>query len=213
MQLLEKDLAIAESNLRTAKTMMEHSSRMFKRGYVSELEVEGNEFAVKQGELELALKNTEIDVLEAIHESEGVRDAGKRIEGSRGKARGGQGGIRSRGGATAAAQKSNSRNCVITAQSSGMVIHPSAAQWKEQPDIEEGANVREDQVLLVIPDLSKMQVKVGVHESKVDRIRTGMPAKIELQDITAAGSVFSIATVTRPAGWWTGNVVKYGHDH
>ena len=90
-----------------------------------------------------------------------------------------------------------------------MVILPSAAEWKETPDIEEGAVVREDQVLLMMPDLSKMQVKVGIHESNVDRIKPGMAAKVMLPDATIAAEVSSVASVTRPAGWWTGNVVKY----
>ena len=90
-----------------------------------------------------------------------------------------------------------------------MVIFPSAAEWKETPDIEEGARVREQQTLLMIPDVSKMQVKVGVHESKVGRLRVGMPAQVQLQDMTLVGEIDSIAEVTRPAGWWTGNMVKY----
>lgn len=62
-------------------------------------------------------------------------------------------------------------NCVVVAEVGGMVIYPTAAEWKEQPDIEEGATVREDQVLLIIPDLKQMQVKIGVHESKVDQVK------------------------------------------
>ena len=69
--------------------------------------------------------------------------------------------------------------------------------------------MREQQTLLMIPDLSKMQVKVGVHESKVGRLRLGMPARVELQDSSLVGDVDEIAEVTRPAGWWTGNMVKY----
>ena len=57
--------------------------------------------------------------------------------------------------------KSNSKNCIIKSEAEGMVIFPSAAEWKETPDIEEGAVVREQQTLLMIPDVSKMQVKVG----------------------------------------------------
>ena len=98
---------------------------------------------------------------------------------------------------------------MIRAKSEGMVIFPSAAEWKETPDIEEGAVVREQQTLLMIPDLTKMQVKVGVHESKVGRLRLGMRAKVELQDSSLFGEVDEIAEVTRPAGWWTGNMVKY----
>jgi multidrug efflux pump subunit AcrA (membrane-fusion protein) len=89
------------------------------------------------------------------------------------------------------------------------VIYPSAAAWKRTPDITEGATVRKDQVLLLMPDLTKMQVKVGIHESIVDRIKPGMPAKVTLPEQTLTGKVSSVASVTKPAGWWTGNVVKY----
>ncbi|MEO1973113.1 MAG: hypothetical protein ABGX07_16250, partial [Pirellulaceae bacterium] len=90
-----------------------------------------------------------------------------------------------------------------------MVIYPSAAAWKNSPDITEGATVRKDQVLLLMPDLSKMQVKVGIHESIVERIKPGLRTRVTLPDITLDAEVSSVATVTRPAGWWTGNVVKY----
>ena len=60
-----------------------------------------------------------------------------------------------------------------------------------------------------MPDLDKMQVKVGIHESVVDRLRVGMKAEVNLPDMNIEGTVKSISTVTRPAGWWTGNVVKY----
>jgi multidrug efflux pump subunit AcrA (membrane-fusion protein) len=61
----------------------------------------------------------------------------------------------------------------------------------------------------MIPDVDQMQVKVGIHESKVERLHVGMKAKIQLQELTLEGEVSEIAEVTRPAGWWTGNLVKY----
>jgi multidrug efflux pump subunit AcrA (membrane-fusion protein) len=36
-----------------------------------------------------------------------------------------------------------------------------------------------------------------------------MIARITLPDQKLEGEVSSVASVTRPAGWWTGNVVKY----
>jgi multidrug efflux pump subunit AcrA (membrane-fusion protein) len=97
----------------------------------------------------------------------------------------------------------------MKAERSGLVIYPSAAAWKKAPEIEEGATVHRDQTLLLMPDLSKMQVKVGIHESVVDRIKPGLAARVTLQNKTHDGEVSSVASVTRPAGWWTGNVVKY----
>jgi len=77
------------------------------------------------------------------------------------------------------------------------------------PDITEGANVRKDQVLLLMPDLTKIQIKVGIHESIVERVHAGLKAIVTLPDRTLEAKVSKVATVTRPAGWWTGNVVKY----
>ena len=99
--------------------------------------------------------------------------------------------------------------CVVKADRSGLVIYPSAAAWKDAPDIAEGVNVRKDQVLLLMPDLSKMQVKVGIHESIIDRITPGLAAIVTLPDRMLEAEVSSVSPVTRPAGWWTGNVVKY----
>ncbi len=48
---------------------------------------------------------------------------------------------------------------------------------QNQSTIEEGARVREFQNVIRLPDLSSMQVKVLVHESKVDRVRPGNELK------------------------------------
>jgi multidrug efflux pump subunit AcrA (membrane-fusion protein) len=60
-----------------------------------------------------------------------------------------------------------------------------------------------------MPDLSQMQVKLGIHESVIDRVRPGLEAIVTLPDRTLTAKVSEVASVTRPAGWWTGNVVKY----
>jgi HlyD family secretion protein len=85
----------------------------------------------------------------------------------------------------------------------------SDKQWENAPEIEEGATVHKDQILLLMPDLSQMQVKVGIHESVIDRVQEGMTASVTLPSRTLEGTVSYVAAITRPAGWWTGNVVKY----
>lgn len=99
--------------------------------------------------------------------------------------------------------------CVIRSDRSGLVIYPTAEQWKDTPDIAEGATVHNHQVLLLMPDLSKMQVKVGIHESMIELIKPGMSARVTLPDKTLNGDVSAVASVALPAGWWTGNIVKY----
>lgn len=208
LKTLQKDLAIAESHLRSAKNVLEHSQRMFRKGYVSQLEVEGSEFTVVQAELELEVKQTEIDALERFTKAKQLETLQSALKAAEAKLASDQAALDLEK-ARLDREEEQLKNCVIVADTGGMVIFPSAAQWKETPDIEEGAVVREDQVLLMIPDLTQMQVKVGIHESKVDSIKPGMAARVVLQRATINGNVFSVASVTRPAGWWTGNVVKY----
>lgn len=208
MMNLEKDLAIAESSLRTAQNMLVHATMMHERGYRSDLEMDERRFAVQQARWSVDLKKTEISVL---------RDYTRKMEletlrGDLAAARAEFSASDERAFADAARRDraiEELEHCVVRAPRSGMVIYPSAAAWENAPDIEEGATVHKDQVLLLMPDLSKMQVKVGVHESIVDRVRPGLPARIRVPDRTLEAVVSTVSSVARPAGWWTGNVVKY----
>jgi HlyD family secretion protein len=208
LKSLERGLKIAETNLLTAKKMLNHTQTMFKRGYVTDLEVEGNAFTVTQAELELKVIQTEVDVLNKYTKEMRLETLNGNLKASKSKLQADEAGL-AMDKARLDRAKEELENCVIKAQRSGLVIYPSAAAWKETPDIAEGVNVRKDQVLLLMPDLTKMQVKVGIHESVVDRIKVGQPARVTLPDGILDGTVSFVSPVTRPAGWWTGNVVKY----
>ena len=43
----------------------------------------------------------------------------------------------------------------------------------------------------------------------MDRMTKGSPAEVTLNKTTYDGEVSYVASVAQPAGWWTGNVVKY----
>ncbi|RMF44056.1 MAG: hypothetical protein D6753_03530 [Planctomycetota bacterium] len=208
LQALEKELAAHRRNLQTARKMYERSKSLFRQGYVTQLEVEGNAFTVTQAELELKVKETEIRVLKEFTRAMQLETLRGNLTASQSKLAADQAGLameikrRDR-----AAQELE--DCVIRAEKSGLVIYPSAASWKSTPDITEGATVRKDQVLLLMPDLSQMQVKLGIHESVIDRVKPGLEAIVTLADRTLRAEVSEVASVTRPAGWWTGNVVKY----
>ena len=204
----EAAMAIAASNLRSAEKMLEHSELLFKRGYVTELELAGNKFTVTQADLEFQVTQTEIAVLEKYTKAMELESLNGTLTSRRSKLEADRAGL-------AMDQSRRDRaleeleNCVIRAEKPGLVIYPTAAAWKEQPDITEGGRVVKDQVLLIMPELLKMQIKVGIHESIIDRIKPDLVANIALPETTLRAKVSSVAAVTRPAGWWTGNVVKY----
>ena len=208
LKSLLRGLAIAERNLHTAKETFDQSEDLFTHGYVTKLEVEAKAFSVTQAELELKVRITEIEVLKKYTREMRLETLNGNLIANKSKLEADLAGL-AMDESRLARVREELACCVIKAESSGMVIYPSAAEWKETPDIAEGVSVRKDQVLLLMPDLSKMQVKVGIHESIVDRIKPGLIAKVTLPDQTLEGKVASVATVTKPAGWWTGNVVKY----
>jgi multidrug efflux pump subunit AcrA (membrane-fusion protein) len=208
LESLEKQLESAKRNLRVARKMLDRSEALFKQGYVTELEVQGNAFTVTQAELELKVKETEIKVLEEYTRQMRLEELHGNLTAGRSKLAADEAGLDMEMKRLKRAEEELAA-CVIRAEKGGLVIYPSAAAWKRTPDITEGATVRKDQVLLLMPDLTKMQVLVGIHESMVDSVRPGLPARVTLPDRTLDAEVTSVASVTKPAGWWTGNVVKY----
>lgn len=205
---LQKDLAVAESRLLNTRNRLKHSRMMSRSEYASELEVEEKEFASEQAEMNVGLIKTQIEVLENYTRKEEL----VRLNGALNVSK-----------ATweadveqALADKKRLERaqeelalCTIVADRAGLVIYPNSEDWENAPKIEEGGTVNKDQTLLLMPDLTQMQVKVGIHESVIDRLSPGMEANITLNRESLSGKVTYVAAVAKPAGWWTGNVVKY----
>ena len=219
LMTMEKNLAIAEQSLVTAENMLTHAQAMSERGYVSNLEVEEKTFAVQQSKLAKEVIETDIRVLKEFTQKEEL----ERLQGNWRAA------VAEYKAAAERAKMDGIRRdlavdelalCVVKADKPGMVIHPTTEAWKSTPDIEEGASVHKEQTLLLMPDLGRMQAKVGVHESVIDRLKPGLSAVVRLPDLTLTGTVKKVATVAQPTGWWSGNTVKYdtiidlpaGHD-
>ena len=205
---LEKSRAITESNLRNARNRLSHTRMMARSEYKSELDVEEKEFIVAQAERQLKLTETRINVLKKFTKAQQLAQLNGDLKSAQA--------LHQADVERAYADRERLKRaqeelefCVIKAPRAGMVIYPGDKQWENAPEIEEGATVHKDQVLLLIPDLSQMQVKVGIHESVIDRMREGMTASVTLPSRTLEGTVSYVAAITRPAGWWTGNVVKY----
>ena len=181
---------------------------MFNQGFVTLLEVESNEFTVVRAKLELEVVETELHVLEKYTRNMRLETIRGSLAAAKSKKEADESGLAMDEGRRDRAIK-ELEYCVIKAKKPGLVIYPSSAAWKDTPDVTVGAGVRRDQTLLLMPDLTKMQVKVGIHESLISRVHVGMAARVSLANYELEGKVSSVASVARPAGWWTGNVVKY----
>ncbi len=204
----EKSVAISEANLKASRKMLLRSGGLFKQGFVTELEVQSQSLTVEQARLELIVNRTRLDVLKRFTRA-------MELETRRGALTAGYSYVKRDEAELAMNLSRRTRaeeeltNCVIRASRGGLVIYPLPSPWKDEPEITEGVSVRYDQVLLLMPDLSQMQIKVGIHEEMIERVKVDLPATVVLPDLTLEAKISSVASVTRPSAWWTGNMVKY----
>ena len=99
---------------------------------------------------------------------------------------------------------------VIKAPTSGLVVYPGnqgggGMGRSDRDRVEEGATVREHQLLISLPDTSEMTVLVSVHESSIDKIRLGQPAEVGIDaigDRSFLGKVTFIAPLPDSQNQW-----------
>lgn len=70
-------------------------------------------------------------------------------------------------------------SCTIRAPHDGYVVY--ANNRRRDPEVYEGAPVRERMKLFTLPDQSKMQVEVMLHETVINRVSAGMETRISIE--------------------------------
>jgi HlyD family secretion protein len=218
---VESQITIAAENLRSSQNTLDHSQRMFRKGYISALDLASQTFSVQRAQLELDSAHTAKDVLvkytkvKMLQELESKRDSAEAQVNSE--------------KASFALEESRLKRleaqvekCVITAPADGMAVYANPTDHHgraEQPLIEEGAAVRERQTILQLPDLAQMQIKILVHESRIEALgRALREAKNSGEELLATmviqgkqlhGHVESIANQPAPPDFRTGNIKQY----
>ena len=66
--------------------------------------------------------------------------------------------------------------------------------------------MREQQDIFRLPDLTRMQVKTAVHETKVEHLRPRMRAAVHVLDRELPGEVVSVASQPEPTSFFSANV-------
>lgn len=194
-QQLELAALTAEHNLNQAEHKLVQSRRLARRGFVNQIQLSGEIDGVERAKLELGIARRGIQVLDeftkpkTIEELESLHDAAQATLNA----------------AQAAFALESSRLerlqaqqalCMLRAPQDGLVIHANDSRRfgsAEGPQIEEGANIREHQTILWLPNLEAMQVKALVHESQLLEMHPGLKARIRIQEHEFAGTVETLA--------------------
>ena len=206
----ESNIVIAEENLRSSQNSLEYSERMFQRGYISQLELESSQFAVRRSDLELTSAKTAKEVMEMYTKQKTLTDLESQVAIA-------ETGLKSELAAYELEMSKLKRledqleNCLIMAPNAGMVVYANKqGRFGSQGTvIEEGSTVRQLQDILWLPDLDNMQVKVKVHETKVEDLQVGMRASILIQGNQLQGQVQRISNQPESTSWFQGNIKEY----
>jgi multidrug efflux pump subunit AcrA (membrane-fusion protein) len=98
--------------------------------------------------------------------------------------------------------------CTIRAKKTGLVIYGGGGDgvyWYGEERIREGAVIRERQPIITIPDMTKMSVKVKIHESHVKKIKKGMKARIRVDaqaERQLTGEVYKVGVLPDSQNRW-----------
>jgi RND family efflux transporter MFP subunit len=211
LQTLKVAATVAKENLESARNALQFTNRMYRKGYVTTLQRDAQAFAVERAVLDLQVAELAITVLEKFTKAKtlvGLESARDSAEAK----------MASENAAFALEEDRLQKleveleKCVIRAPADGMVVYNNQEQERRSSSpsmVEEGALVRERQTIIRLPDLSHMQVKCTIHESKVDSLRRGLRARIKVQDRDFQGIVTSVASQPEPSNWFSGNVKEY----
>ena len=211
--IYKKDLRTAESNvtaaterLQATQNTLAYGERMFRKGYITPQQLEAQKSAVDRAKLDLGTAEIALDVLtrftkpKMITELESIRDAAAaRLESERAALELEQ--------IKLTRLEGELKKCTITAPQDGLVIYANSRNYRQETEIKEGTAVKERQVILQLPDLTKMRADVEVHESKVSDIRVGMAAIVRVQGDVFPGQVTAVAN--RPESNWFSTAKKY----
>jgi multidrug efflux pump subunit AcrA (membrane-fusion protein) len=196
---LQGDEFVARENLRRAEEYLRYSQKLAARGYVTEVQLEADRFAVEKARNELKSAQTKLEVLHRYTKLKTLNKLKADVETSQAR-------MKSRDNThkldleRLKSLESQLANCVITAPTSGQVVYANPPSG--EPLIAEGKQVRERQVIIRLPDPKRMQVAARVNESRIDRVKAGMTTRIRLDafpEVELMGVVREVSEYPLPA--------------
>ena len=209
----ESEVFIAEENLRRAQEYLHYSKRLAERGYIPDAQLDADKFALEKAKKELGVANTKLHVLSTFTKEKMLTQLEAEIQTAEAKLKSRQKTLELENRELVEIEEQISL-CHITAPVQGQVVYEQNRRSSSTTIlIEEGAPVRERQVIINLPDPSKMKVIAKVHESRIGFISEGQAAELRLDslpDIPLTGKVVEVSEYPLPPiSSYTSHVKEY----
>jgi len=105
------------------------------------------------------------------------------------------------------------KKLTVKAEKAGLVVYDTGRGRWQPSDVRvaKGEKIQPRQQIMVIPDMSSLQIKTKVYEAIIDQVREGIPARIRLDsrpDVTLPGKVTRVAPLPDSQNRWLNPGVK-----
>ena len=212
-QTIESEVFVAEENLNRAKEYLEYSKKLAAKGYVNQLQLEADQFAVEKSEKELEAAQTKLKVLDEFTKAKTLKQLESDIAIAKAKWEAQKHSFDLELGKLKDIEEQIGL-CTITAPREGTVLYAHERNnWgNDNFVVEEGALVRERQAIIRLPDPNAMEVELTINESLIQHVKPGLPAVIKpvgLGDLRLYGKVKKVNQFAEPSGWRKANVKEY----
>jgi multidrug efflux pump subunit AcrA (membrane-fusion protein) len=204
--ILEAQLALAEEGKKRAADYLTHSQTLNRKGFITSTQLEADEFAVEKANQDERLARQKLSVYKEYTQGRMKEEFLQEIKKQEANV----------SAAEYTLKLSKQReleiieqiaNCEITAPSAGTLIYANETDRRGDASfvIEEGAMLRDGQMMFYLPDTSKMQVRATVNDSKINRVNVGQKVLVRLDsdpEDAIDGEVRSVASYPLPRRWF-----------
>jgi HlyD family secretion protein len=209
----ESKIFVAQEELRKAEDTLAFNREQLAMGYVTELQVQADEFRVEKAKKDLLEAQTDLKVLAEYTQKKMLGELESDIKIAKARLDSEEHTHKMNLEKLADVQEQIDK-CTIRAPQAGQVVYANITDRRggQEVIIEEGTKLRERQEIIRLPDSKNMQVKANINEARVSMVKVGMPAIIELDafpDLKLHGEVEKLSEYPLPSSWFSGNVKEY----
>jgi multidrug efflux pump subunit AcrA (membrane-fusion protein) len=212
-QTIQSEAFVAEENLNRAKEYLIYSEKLASKGYVNQLQLEADRFAVAKAEKDLEAAKTKLKVLDEFTKPKMQAQLSGATQIAKAKWDAAKNSYQLEEQKLRDIEDQITK-CTILAPQAGIVkyAHENDRRGDTEFIVEEGAMIRERQAIILLPNADAMQVKLTINESLVQYVKPGLPASISpvgAGDRVLGGTVQRVNQYPEPSGWRRANIKEY----
>ena len=214
---LESAEFVAKENLRRAQEYLVYSKKLAAKGYVSEAQLEADQFAVEKAGKELDLSQTKLEVLRTHSRKAKVNDLNASIMTAEARLQSAENSYQLEKTQESEIEE-QIQKCKIFSPADGEVTYANKNNSGTNDGllIEEGKSVRENQTIIRLPNASLLRVRAKVNENRIEQVRAGMNCDIlidAMRDLQLKGKVESVSEYPIPSiSRYTSHIKEYATE-